>query len=646
MLSGAGGGGASSSSLESVIKWSADQVRDELARVGLSTAGLESDLRARLMRAHTNALLASDWPEERVTTVARQVQNRFAQAQQEQQLKLQRNLQEGVGEVLREFTASFLPDETAVRTKSGVSVRMKTFVRADTAAAYVPDAVEHTTAAAVAPPTVDVPASAKKRRMMDELKEEFSRRHPQQQSQQQPTQPQQQQQQQQDTYREDASAVPLPTNIFLGAVHPDMQEEALFRLFSVFGAVESVKVMWPPASETTPRTRHTAFVSMMRRDDAEAAFDALQGKLVGDRVFRLDWTQSPAATEPLRLEDLMLRKRLKVPRPMHVFVMPPADARLHQIVDEMAALVAERGPAFERHVFESEARNPACAWMFDADSPVFDYYRWRVYAFVHGDSAVQWNVAPFVLANDGVLWFPPPLLEPRYARGTRVAVALRSDELTSAERGELAGLIAALTPERGSIGMTMLFALNHAEKAGDVVRVIVEHLTSARTPPAAKIVALFVVSDILHNTSNTDVPKAAHYRNEFEPRLPAVMQCLNETLNGTTSRISSQHIRDRVLRLLRIWQSWSLFSDIFITGLQTTFLAAPPRVDGVVDELDGEPISAAELPSEFDALDDRQLRIKCRAMGVPDGSRVEMLSRLKIANLVAESAGVTIGSSS
>jgi hypothetical protein len=58
------------------------------------------------------------------------------------------------------------------------------------------------------------------------------------------------------------------------------------------------------------------------------------------------------------------------------------------------------------------------------------------------------------------------------------------------------------------------------------------------------------------------------------------------------------------------------------------------------DDLDGAPISAHELPSEFDALDDRQLRIKCRTMGVPEGERKDMLMRLKIATIVASQVTV------
>lgn len=47
----------------------------------------------------------------------------------------------------------------------------------------------------------------------------------------------------------------------------------------------------------------------------------------------------------------------------------------------------------------------------------------------------------------------------------------------------------------------MLFALDNADAAADVVEVLEEALTLPETPPATKLARLFLVNDILHNST-------------------------------------------------------------------------------------------------------------------------------------------------
>jgi hypothetical protein len=667
--------------LADVVSLSEDAMRDELARIGLSSTGMESELRARLVRYFTNALQHNDVLSSATTTATtaqsviptRVVANRFAQQQQEQQARARRQTQDGVDEALQAFTASLMPEETDARTKDGHKIKMKTFVRAESAAAYVPQSVVLGGAAQQQHEHEHHQhhhGVQKKRRMMDELKDEFSRRQGGAGS--QPQQQNQQQQNQQQQYHGPGSWTP---NFYLGNVHVDAHEEALYRLFSMFGEVESVKIMWPRVGEvlSAPRQSHGAFVSMFHKDDAALAFRYLQNRYVFDRQFRLEWSKPPSTQPPpISLESLLAQKRAKVPHSASVFVLPPPDPSLHSFVDETAEMVARRGQSYETFLM-SDTSNTDFDWLRDApDSPCYQYYQWRKFAFENGDSVSEWRGEPLVFG--GVTWYPPPAIEPFYLRQREGSPSTGTDNtlrpiqaavgsganvegLRGHERRQLESLLNEVSPERSTIGVVMVFAMDHADKASEVVQIISERLTSAATPIAAKIVYLFVISDILHNCGNADIPKAAHYRTAFESRLPGVMQCFNDALNATTSRISSQLLKDRVLQVLRVWHTWSLFSDIFITGLQTTFLAAPIDVAAVQpaavvnvesvmaaddddDDLDGAPISAHELPSEFDALDDRQLRIKCRTMGVPEGERKDMLMRLKIATIVASQVTV------
>ncbi len=50
------------------------------------------------------------------------------------------------------------------------------------------------------------------------------------------------------------------------------------REFGQYGAIASVKIMWPHSEEERARQRNSGFVCFMEREDAEEALEALQGK--------------------------------------------------------------------------------------------------------------------------------------------------------------------------------------------------------------------------------------------------------------------------------------------------------------------------------------------------------------------------------
>ena len=47
---------------------------------------------------------------------------------------------------------------------------------------------------------------------------------------------------------------------------------------------------------------------------------------------------------------------------------------------------------------------------------------------------------------------------------------------------------------------------------------------------------------------------------------------MQETYRGCESRMTQEGLRRHVLRVLRMWRSWSIFSDDFLNGLQVTLL--------------------------------------------------------------------------
>ena len=66
----------------------------------------------------------------------------------------------------------------------------------------------------------------------------------------------------------------LTTNLFVGNLAPTLTEEAIAGVFSNFGELLSLKVMWPRTAEERDRNRVSCFVCYRHRRHAEAAMEA------------------------------------------------------------------------------------------------------------------------------------------------------------------------------------------------------------------------------------------------------------------------------------------------------------------------------------------------------------------------------------
>jgi U2-associated protein SR140 len=66
----------------------------------------------------------------------------------------------------------------------------------------------------------------------------------------------------------------LTSNLFVGNLAPSITEEHLSNLFSQFGDLYSIKIMWPRTMEERQRGRNTGFVCFMNREDAEEALES------------------------------------------------------------------------------------------------------------------------------------------------------------------------------------------------------------------------------------------------------------------------------------------------------------------------------------------------------------------------------------
>ncbi|KAF5461338.1 hypothetical protein F2P56_017446 [Juglans regia] len=438
---------------------------------------------------------------------------------------------------------------------------------------------------------------------------------------------------------------PQTTNLYVGNLSPQVDENFLLRTFGRFGPIASVKIMWPRTEEERRRQRNCGFVAFMNRADGQAAKDEMQGVVVYEYELKIGWGKSvalpsqalpapppghmairskegstvilsgpsgpPVTSVPSQNSELVL-----TPNVPDIMVITPNDDHLRHVIDTMALYVLDGGCAFEQAIMERGRGSHLFNFLFDLGSKEHTYYVWRLYSFVQGDTLQRWRTEPFIMITGSGRWIPPPLPTVKspehekesgstFAAGRSRRVELERT-LTDAQRDEFEDMLRALTLERSQIKEAMGFALDNADAAGEIVEVLTESLTLKETPIPTKVARLMLVSDVLHNSS-APVKNASAYRTRFETTLPDIMESFNDLFRSITGRITAEALKERVLKVLQVWSDWFLFSDAYVNGLRATFL---------------RPGSSGVIPYHSICGDAPELEKKNRSEDTGDGAKV------------------------
>uniref|UniRef100_A0A4W3HCY0 U2 snRNP-associated SURP domain containing n=1 Tax=Callorhinchus milii TaxID=7868 RepID=A0A4W3HCY0_CALMI len=442
---------------------------------------------------------------------------------------------------------------------------------------------------------------------------------------------------------------PTTTNLYIGNINPKMNEEMLCQEFGRFGPLASVKIMWPRTEEERARERNCGFVAYMNRRDAERALKNLNGKIIMEFEMKLGWGKAvPIPPHPIYIPPAMMeltlppppsglpfnaqpRERLKNPttpvmQPKNqedfektlshaiVKVVIPTERNLMCVIHRMIEFVVREGPMFEAMIMNREINNPMFRFLFENQSPAHIYYRWKLYSILQGDSPTKWRTVDFRMFKNGSLWRPPPLnpylqelLEETEAR---VEEHVKKGQLKEDQRDKLEELLRGLTPRKNDVGDAMIFCLNHAEAAEEIVECIAESLSILKTPLPKKIARLYLVSDVLYNSS-AKVANASYYRKFFESKLCQIFANLNATYKSIQGHLQSENFKQRVMGCFRAWEDWTVYPDAFLIKLQNIFLGlnkdVPEELDGtpVEEELDGAPLEDVDgIPIDGTVLED------------------------------------------
>lgn len=229
-----------------------------------------------------------------------------------------------------------------------------------------------------------------------------------------------------------------------------VEEDELLKLFARFGPIASVKIMWPRTEEERMRGRNCGFVAFMKREDAAAAKNALDGFMFGKNDLRLGWGQKIAIPakpyfdpgnaskghkearedlakidQPSSIDATDQRPKETTSNPLQysepeqhptiddVVVPVPESAQKMFVIDTLARYVAKDGIALESAIIHREKKrmesgeNSELDFLFDEDLPETKYYRWRLFSLAWGDELDNYRVEAFKILSNGGRWIPP-----------------------------------------------------------------------------------------------------------------------------------------------------------------------------------------------------------------------------------------------
>ncbi|XP_037550013.1 U2 snRNP-associated SURP motif-containing protein [Nematolebias whitei] len=484
---------------------------------------------------------------------------------------------------------------------------------------------------------------------------------------------------------------PSTTNLYLGNINPKMNEEMLCQEFGRYGPLASVKIMWPRTDEERARERNCGFVAFMNRRDAERALNNLNGKMIMNFEMRLGWGKGvPIPPHPIYIPPSMMehtlppppsglpfnaqpRERLKnphaplLPPPKNkeefeknlsqaiVKVVVPTERTLRSFIHRMIEFVVREGPMFEAMVMNREINNPMYRFLFDNQSPAHVYYRWKLYTILQGETPFKWRTDDFRMFKNGSLWRPPPLN--LYVHGScddeegeEEEEANKKGCLKEEERDKLEEMLRGLTPRRGDIAEAMLFCLNHADAAEEIVECITESLSILKTALPKKIARLYLVSDVLYNSS-AKVSNASYYRKYFETKLSQIFSDLNATYKAIQGHLQSENFKQRVMACFRAWEDWAVYPDPFLIKLQNIFLGlvnlssekeAPCLVaePEPADDLDGAPLGEYVDGTPLEDVDGVPIDARALDGALIDGAPLDDLDGVPIKQLEDDIDGI------
>ncbi|KAJ1786080.1 hypothetical protein LPJ62_003943 [Coemansia sp. RSA 2167] len=349
------------------------------------------------------------------------------------------------------------------------------------------------------------------------------------------------------------------TNLHISGLHSSVNEHALCVAFGKFGALGSVKIMWP---RDTAATSNCGFVSFMDREGAEQARKEMNGSKLCGLELRVVWAKHVALpTEPVFVQGGDVEQtghpfNARGTDNAEVRVTRPTNKQTERLIHWTVEHVVRFGAEFECLLIQRTRCDERFGFLTQWMSNDHVYYRWRIYSLLNGDTKQAWHANMFVMYDEGPVWVPPPtcvdLSEPKVENDSEQRVC----ELSRRDQRRVEKCVRVHTSERGSIARAMVVVIDHAYAAAQVVDIVCQALYDAHGNE--KLAQLMLVSDILHNSA-APVPNAWRLRDQLELHLSKIFDDLARTSKEIEGRLRADHFCKRVLSVLAVWESRMIF---------------------------------------------------------------------------------------
>ncbi|KAJ2393391.1 hypothetical protein H4S02_000226 [Coemansia sp. RSA 2611] len=371
------------------------------------------------------------------------------------------------------------------------------------------------------------------------------------------------------------------TNLHINNLPSDVDEQVLCTVFGKFGAIGSVKILWPRGDEPA-RPHNTGFVCFMERAAAEAALQSLSNAELHGQPLRISWGKPvPLPSKPLYVlgedeaptgQPFNARSGVADDVP-EVQVARPTNSRTLRLIHWTVEHVIRHGPRFECLLISRVHNDPRFRFLVDWQSADHAYYRWRMYSLLCGDTKDHWRQRMFMMYDAVPVWVPPTVAVHPVAWNLESSESEEhgDTELSSRTRGRLQRRVDRVQNSgRGVIASAMAMAVECAHAPEQVVDIVCQAFANAQTP-TAKLAKLHLVSDILHNSA-APVANAWRLRQAFEPRLEEVFDALVLAHRAIDARLRAEQFRKRVLAVLAVWETWVVYPAERIYELAAKFM--------------------------------------------------------------------------
>ncbi|KAG4305828.1 hypothetical protein PORY_000738 [Pneumocystis oryctolagi] len=406
--------------------------------------------------------------------------------------------------------------------------------------------------------------------------------------------------------REESSDSSGPRSLHLTSLPPSTTQQSLSTLLLPYGKVASINIL--PARSTDDQFKKgvSAFVTFEDSRNAEKAKSNLDGAYLGQgwraKVIWGKELKSSASYVDIHKIKLPFNAKQgtigfnRAPPPggmisgkfvsssilnrIEVVVSKPKDLRLLRRIHRVIEKIVEYGVEFEAFLMKKECDNPNYEFLFDSTTPEHVYYRWKLFSLLNGDFPYKWSKDPFQMFTNGAWWIPPEntddddddFSEDNFEKKKQMAY------LGPTSRRHFDWLLREISYRRGNIARAMSFAIEHASAADEIVEILISSLILPRASISTKIARLYLVSDILHNSSIA-IPNVWKYRQLFEQNLSVVFQHFSEIYKSFDGRIKADNFRRQIVNITSAWESWIVFGQGVLENFLEIFLGKKEKID-------------------------------------------------------------------